>query len=323
MNGAVLSREAWRNWLALGLFALGVAGIGMLVHHVGSARVVDAARAVAPWLPLVLLLEALRIALEAWSTRLLYRADKHELPWAPLLTAQLMSYPLVLLVPAGRAAGEGLKATLLRRFVGLERAAATAVMNQALPLFGTFLVSLPCVVAAFVSWGSHPFSFAVALQMGTAVALALAIVAGARRPELGRALRRVSERVGARTEDVQVAFRRLGWLPSAPLGLAVLGRLVLAVELWVLASAVTGGMGAVDALLLLGAHLVGAAAGDLIPAQMGATDGAFALAAELLGVTAFGAVGIAIALHAVQLSWALVGTFAALVWRRGASHSGK
>lgn len=308
----------------VGHVLLGVVGLGgvlWLTHRVGAARTSQLIAASAGWFVLVWLLEGARIALDLVSTRLLLR---HHVPWSVLVRAHLVAYPMVLLFPAGRLAGEALKASMLAPHAGVDRAAAAAVINQALPLLAGFVVSIPCLaVVAVQLTATHPLSIAVFVQTCTAIALATVILAASRQRAVGRALRRVSERVGAEAARTREHIVGLGLVPWPALGAHVCNRVLLGAQLVLLTVGVAAG-GWLDGVLVFGAHLVGAAAGDLVPAQLGATDGALTLAATAIGISFDEAVAIALLVHAAQLLWAAIGGLAAWgqpqIWQ-SSSHS--
>jgi hypothetical protein len=291
------------------LAAIGIGGTIWLTSYIGFTRVADAVAGSGTWFALVLAIEGARIALDAAATQMLL--DKRA-PLGPLVYAHILAYPLVLLFPAGRLAGEALKANVLAPHVGLDRAAAAAIFNQALPLIGGFVISLPCVVVAAARLGvSHALTIAVLIQMLTAAALALAIMIAARRKSIGQMLNKLSPRLGVAAEKTRGRVFDLGWLPLGPLAAAVANRTLLGVQLVSLTVGLRAGE-ALDGVLVLGAHLVGAAAGDVIPAQIGATDGSLALAAESVAITLEQAVAISLLFHASQLVWAAVGGASAL-----------
>jgi len=300
-----------RRWLHGLLFVVGVGGVVVLVIHIGPATLAEAVGGLAPWLPWVVLLEALRIGADALTTRLLYGKP---VPTEALLRAQLLAYPAALLVPAGRAAAEVIKAGLMQRYVGTELAGAAAVKNPALALIGGFAISIPCTLAAFSRWGASPFSWAIALQALTALALAAVILLAARRPEISRGVKLVSSELGATADRIQATVREMEAVPRGPLMSAIANRVLLALQVMVLSRA-AGMEDAAMGLIAVGVYLVGAAVGDVVPGKIGATDGSFAVAAHALGVPLGSAVAVALALHAVQLGWALVGALAAMLWR--------
>lgn len=299
------------------LAVLGVGGTVWLVDHVGLDRLSVAIRGSVPWFLAVVALEGLRVVLDALATHLLYVGAAHgdDEPNAPagvLLRSQLAAYPVVLLFPAGRAAGEAVKATLLGPYVGLGRAAAAAIWSQSLTLACGFAISLPCLAVAAFRWGfTHPLTIAIGVQGLTAIGLSTVIALAARTPQVGQALHRVSSRLGVAAGVAQKSVLALGW-PVAPFCAMFANRVLLAAQLVVLTVGLGLGNGW-DGLLVLGAHLVGAAAGDLIPGQLGATEGALALAADALAISVESAVAVALLFHASQLAWALFGALATLI----------
>lgn len=291
------------SWL---LACVGLVVIAWIVSEIGLARLSDAAARLALWVPLVFLLEGARWGADAWTTWLLYGPARRDASLGRLVAACASAYPVILLLPAGRLGGEVLKAAVMRRDVGLGRAAAAAVTMQALPLLAGAVVSLPSAVTAWWAWGATPLTAAIALQAVTAAALGGAILWASRRPVLGRLIRRVSRQLGATAEEVQHAVLE-GGVPRAAFGAAVLSRSLLAAQILLLAYAVDVPGGLSGGLLTVGLHFVGQAAGDLVPAQLGATDGAFVLGAGALGAPAAALVAAALVFHGSQLTWAAVG----------------
>lgn len=291
------------SWL---LAAAGLMVIGWIVVHVGLERLADATARLAPWAPLVLLLEGARWLADAWTTWWLYGARRGDVSLRRFLVASVSAYGVTLLLPAGRLGGEVLKAAAMRRDVGLDRAAAAAVTMQALPLLAGAAVSLPCVVAAWWVWGATILTGAIALQAVTAIALGGAILWASRRPLVGRLARRVSEEVGATTEEMQAVLTADEGTMAPAFAAAVTSRALLAAQIVLLAHAAGVPRGVVGGLLTVGLHLVGQAAGDVVPAQLGATDGALALGAEALGVPVAALLAASLVFHASQLAWAAV-----------------
>ena len=295
----------------MGHVLLGIVGLGgalWLARQVGAARLGHLIAMSAGWFALVWLLEGARLALDVMATRWLLRRP---VPLRTLVVAHLVAYPMVLFFPAGRLAGEALKANMLAPHVGVDRAAAAAVLNQALPLLAGFIISVPCVLFVALELGPrHPLAIAVFVQSCTAIALALLIVVASRRRAISQLLLRVSKRVGAEAERTRQHIVGLGLVPWPALGANVLNRMMLGAQLLVLTVGLGAG-GLRDGVLVFAAHLVGAAAGDLVPAQLGATDGVLTLAANAIGISFEQAVAIALLVHAAQLTWAGIGGVAA------------
>lgn len=289
------------------VLVLGVVAMVLLVRHVGLAHLLEALRSCVYVLPLVFALEGVRIAADAFRTRLVYaRADK-VVSMRRLLPVQLAAYPITLLVPGGGAAAEAYKAVELADDVTPRVAAATANVNPALALFASAIVSVPCAIAAFLVWGMSGFTVAIMIQFAVALTLGGFILFGPRLAFIQAIVKRFSKRLAGKLEKYQITLAEVSVMPFRPLSVAVVSRLAQLAQFGALAIAVGAKGGLMTPLLALGVQLVGGAAGDMIPAQIGATDGAFALAAPALGLTAASALSIPIVMHAIQLAWALIG----------------
>ena len=222
------------------------------------------------------------------------------------------------LVPIGRAAAaEATRASLLARWVGAGRVpAAAATRMQSVVLAANAAISIPAAIAVLVVVGPGMARARDRHQRGRH--------ARARpRPARGRALggkigawlgRRSSrarafgaELDGALAGDSSVPWRAIAWEST--------GRLAQVAQNAVLIACVGGVVGVGTAFCAEGIHLVGAAVGDLVPAQLGATEGNFTLAAGALGLSHASAVSIALLAHVTQLVWVSVGSIVPLVWR--------
>lgn len=298
-----------RRLLQLVFGVLGAAAISALVYRAGPAHVLESMRTIGPWLPVVFLLEGVRLSADAFRTWLLYRIGNREVPFMRVWAAQIASCPAASLLPAGGAASEAMKAASMSPWVGAPIAAATATVNQALALIATAIASIPCVAAAYLTSRWRGFTTPIAIQALTAIGLGLIIQLTTRNASVGRLVARFSARAGEAIEGYRNAVVSLGFLPIAPIGAGVVARAVQAVELGILLRAVGGALGIRSALLTLGVHMVGGAAGDLVPGQLGVTDGSFALAADSLGIALAGALSIPLAVRGMQLVWAMVGVF--------------
>jgi hypothetical protein len=308
-------------WRALGHVALALAGIcaiAWIVLDAGPARMLEAVLAAKAAIAVVFVLEGVRIACDAVATRLLLGRS---VPVRLAFRAQLAAYPATTLLPAGRTAGEALKAAILRHHVGLERAAAAGVVLPGLLLLGTAVASVPAIAAVYALLGWSALTGAVVAQALTAAGLGTALLVAARRPGLGKAVGRLSHRVGVAVSAVQQVLRSSPRLPLAPLAAAIANRALLVAQVLIVASATGAATTAAGGLAVAGTHFVGAAAGDVVPGQLGVTDAAQALAAGDLGAATAAAVAVALVLHAVQIVWVVAGGAAAL-GRRPGDHSG-
>ncbi|MBV9945822.1 MAG: hypothetical protein JOZ69_03135, partial [Myxococcales bacterium] len=154
---------------------LGVAGvalIGYLVHGAGPARVAQVLWQTRPWIPLIVALELTQLLADFGSLRFILGGGRGpRRPSRPELTADAtdaaagasnprvapsawvrssaMAYALMILVPAGRAAGEVARATILSKYVGAPRAARASIELQSGYVFAIGVLSvLECAVVA-------------------------------------------------------------------------------------------------------------------------------------------------------------------------------
>lgn len=310
----------WGRRLGRVLFGLaGLAGLGLLVHHVGARSVLDALGRGLPWLPLLLAVEGARLGVEAATTGALY-AQLGERPRArALLRAQLLAYWVFVLSPMGRTAAEVTKALLLSRDVGADRATSVALVAQGSALAGTALFSLPCVLAAAVRPEARILAWAVGAQAIGVAALAALLLWGARQRKVGRLAGWVLSKLGVddrqreRLPELVRSMRPFPW--RVILGYAA-SRGLSAVLFLCAIAALGGGLRPLGALRAMGVSLLGAAAVDFVPGDVGLTEGAFTLFHEGVGVGVADAVTLGLLFHATQLVWVAVSALAATVWDR-------
>jgi hypothetical protein len=314
-----VSRRETKGRILRTVFGLaGLTAVGVLIHHVGPARIGEALARAAPWIPLALALEGTRIGVEARATRQLYgRVGATEVPRRAFVRAQLVAYAIFVLAPAGRAAAEGTKAGMLGGYVGHTRAAALAGSLQGAALLGTALVSTACAIAA--TFHAPAWHLAVAVWINTA---AVAVLGGAllwtiRRRTVGRGVAKLLGWMGLSEEQRQGFGTMARELPPVPWR-ALLGftgsRLLSTAGFFVLLVAVGAGPSLLATLRAMGVSLVGAAAVDFVPADLGLTEGAFTLWSEAVGVTAAQGVAIGVLFHVTQITWVAISSVAALLW---------
>lgn len=286
------------------LAALAAVGIvAALVSYVGGAAMLSALRRVAAWLPLLFALEALVVATNGMALGALLRAAGG----APrrLWPTVYFGHVFAVLLPAGRLVAEGWKAVRIARDTGAGVAAAGAVSLQAAVLLANAVVALVTGVAVVRRCGYSTPTLAVAVFSVAMIALGAAVALA------GRA--RVGQWLGARmafAREAGPAFDAAYGDASRALGAAVAwecaGRALQLVQIAALRAALGVGAGPVDSLASYGLTLAGAAAGDLLPAQLGATDAALTLAATRVGLTAADALALTLSLHGAQAGLALL-----------------
>lgn len=309
-------RVAIRALLAI----LGLGIVAILVRSAGPARVVHILWGARRWLPVLVGLELLQPTGDFVALRLLLGARRADVPGYTWLRSTAVAYSMMVLLPAGRGAGEVTRASLISKHVGVPLAAGAGVRLQA-----AYSLAIATFAAAEGALVATRFGFRSALAMALGVqaivvsGLAAALLLTLRDGRLGRWLERASRRFGAAalSERLEVADAARARLPGAAMAVFCLARTAQVVEFGVVLRAVGGVPGAVNALLAHGIHLVGTAVGDLLPNQMGVVDGAFRAFASDVG---FGdaparALSIAFLVHVVQLVVASAGILIAALSR--------
>ncbi|MCX7809024.1 MAG: lysylphosphatidylglycerol synthase domain-containing protein, partial [Deltaproteobacteria bacterium] len=208
-----------KNWRDASQWGGAFAGFLLLAHvlaRIGKERLLNAFQAMAWSLPIAFLLDGLRIACDAWSTRLVLGEVGRKLNWRPLLHAQLMAHAVMNLLPAGRAAGEALKALLFQRTIGGSVATAMAAINQAVVFASSAIFALLCGVVTLHKLGASWLGWAIVLHGSTLALAAFGLRAATllRSPIEGIVLRfpRLREAV-VRFFDSSRLFPPLPWFP--------------------------------------------------------------------------------------------------------------
>jgi hypothetical protein len=300
----------------------GVVVLALLIRDVGTRELLAVLSRAAPWLPLVLALEAARLVLDAVGTWVAYGSRSREVPLPSTIRAQLISTVVSSLAPAGRTAGEALKAALLSPYTGAATAAAAAATSQAASLVAGGLISLPCALAAYLLTGPSWVTLALIVHTVLLVLVGAGLRCGMRARRLGGWLNRRVHRLAPHTETFQESARGCALLPARPILAILLGRVLQVAQYGVLAVAVGIDTTVVRALFAQGLNLVALAVGALVPGQFGVSDGAFALSAGALGTTTAKAMSIALIAHAMQVLFVLVGSLTPLMWKTGSPKRG-
>lgn len=308
-----------RRWLphvarAL-LLASGAGVVALLVRRAGPLELWAAVRPTLPWMPLLLGLDALRVAADAAATFFAYGDAARTVPRGPLIRAQLIANAVTMIAPAGRTAAEATKAALLSSWVGWPRATATATLLQALTLVGGALITVPCVVASALLTGGSAWTFAIAAQGAGVLVMGLVLRAATRSERVGSFLSARGRAIGAGAAEFRQASREPPMVPALPLACVTFGRACQVAQYYVLALAMGADITVPRALLAQGVSMVALALGVLVPGQVGASDGAFALSRGSLGMTAAQALAVPLLVHVLQAVGIAVGAVTPWLWR--------
>lgn len=307
------SRVRWIARLAFALF--GVAALVLLVRHVGLAELGRHLRAALPWMPLLLLLEALRIVCEAASLAAVCPADARKLPLSTWISSHLSANAALIVLPGGRAVSEAIKISAFTPAVGLPRAAALVTVQHAMTMLAISVVSAPCAVAAWLVAPGSMVAIAAVIQGVVCAVAAFALVLASRKATVPKF---VANRIGTTADlarDFRAAAKSIPMVPAMSLAAKVANRALQIVQFGIMLIAVGVLATPGRAFVAETTSLVGSALGELSPAQAGATDAAFALAARTLAIPMAAAVALATVSRVVQLVWALIGVLVNVIVR--------
>jgi hypothetical protein len=281
----------WRLVLLVGGVGLAV----ILVRSAGTGEVVRVLGGAWGWLPLVALLEIGFIAFDLLALRVLLGTAAASLTVTDWVRSSTLAYATTALLPAGRAAGEAARAATLSRAVGTARAAGACARLQAASLVGNGTVSVAgASLLFFLERREAALSATLLLNAVATLGLATTLFALLRSGRFATWLRRKFPKFAEAHASTPAPSDRIA-IPAASL-LAVCGRVSQLAQYAVVLHAVGGTVTVASALTAQAIHLIGAAAGDLVPNQMGATEGAYRAFAGALGLGAEPARALSIAL---------------------------
>jgi len=276
------------------LFGGGLAFAGWLIFSAGAESVARTIAAAGGWLPLVILLEMGIVVTDFFGARALLGASAASISTGTWARAIGLAYASSIILPAGRAAGEAVRAATLAPTVGLSTATGACSRLQACVLVGNAALSL---IAGAVVWSLHVSPVLAAALLGNSALCALLTVAllwVVRGDRLARWLRSRFERLAAAYSAAPAATDRSAMVTASLL--CCLGRAIQTIQYAVVLHAVGGLASPATALTAQGVHIVGATVGDFVPNQMGATEGMYRLFAPALGLAAAPARALSIAL---------------------------
>lgn len=285
---------------------LGIAICVVLVRELGAQALWVNLVALSATVPALLLLEAGRFLAELISARLVLAPwHAQDVPRLSLLRGQCLAHACNKVMPAGRAVGEGLKAAILTPSIGAARAVGVGGASQIMTLLvnGAFALLASAIA---IGWLGGTREGGILASYGCAtVALGVLVVVSLRSAFVARLLGRFAVTASLSAPFAQAVAHGTGF-GAAALSCHALAKLLQAIQLGVLLWAVGVGVRPDLALFAEGVQIVGAAAGDLVPAQLGATEGAFALSSGTLGLSAQASLSVAVVLHSCQLMFAAV-----------------
>jgi dUTPase len=269
-----------------------------------------------PWLPLILLMETGQILVDFVVLRAILGSDWRAIPLRVRIRVCAVAYSMMILLPAGRAAGDVTRGALLAKYVGAARAAAAGAQLWASYIFANaFISAADCVIVGFSLGWRSPLALLLAGNTVLMLLISGALLAMLWDGRLGRWIERVRQRFVSSPREARTG------LPShstpAWRGIAVCSivRLIQVAQYGVIVCAVGGAIGVRSAFLVHGVHLVAATVGDMVPNQLGVVDGAYRAFAGVIGFAATPerALSIAFVERIAQLTLALVCLVVAVV----------
>lgn len=296
-------------WGAIGralLLVAGAAVVGWLVHRAGPAKVAAILRDAWTLLPVLYACEMTMVTCDVLCVRWQLGAARAKVPLRSWIWSSTFAYALQILFPAGRAAGEVARASVLGRHVGFARAAVASVGYQASNLYA---VSALSAIAAIVS-----FSFArgVAGSLPKFEALNFVVVAGL--ATFVASVLRSKRAADFVAKKFRLSVAHQGELDEAvataldvPRGamFCTAGRFVQWLQYGVCLAAIGGKSGPIEASIAHGVQLVGATLGDVIPNQLGAVEGAYTAFADVLRLGPERVLALPLLIRVTQLSLAV------------------
>jgi hypothetical protein len=292
----------------------GLALVAKLVRDAGPARVLDILWQAGSWLPLILALELTQLSCDLLALRSILGPAWRDIPPREIARSGGIAYAMMVLLPAGRAAGEVARTTILSPYVGLPRAAATSTKLQAAYLSANGVLSAAAYVAVAARYGAtSPLAWLLVGNVATQAFISSGLIAILWDARVGRWLDRARRRVfnladeGSHLDPAE--RRRLPWRAALICSLARTAQLL---QYGVILHAVGGAATLRSALIAHGIHLVGATLGDFMPNQLGVVDGAYRAFAADVGFAADPARALSIAFLA-RIGQLICATAAVLV----------
>jgi uncharacterized membrane protein YbhN (UPF0104 family) len=312
-------RGALRHW-RVALLAAGIVAMVLVVRSVGPKVIAQTLLEAAPYLPVLLVLEATWIGMDVFVLRALLGDVARKAPPSAYVRSGISAYFLNVFFPAGRTAGEVMRAAMLSPYLGAATVASGAIAVQGAALLGNSLIQW-CALACTASRLGlrNPFVLAIAGSAAATGVLGCLLLFGARAPRLLAFLR---ARIPSLPDLSSVAND-----PSSHLGRAVflsfIGRAAQCLLFTVVVFSITGSFSIITGSIAQGVSLVGSTVGDAVPQQAGVMEGAFYTMAPALGLgeTPARAVSIALVVRAEQVLLATIAGIIAALWRSAPSQT--
>jgi hypothetical protein len=314
-RSSAIVKGATPRGIGRGLLAL--AGLALVIHLVRAAgpdRVAHVMWQTRALLPVIVALELVQLTSDFVSLLLLLGDRSARVPAATWVRSSAVAYAMMILVPAGRAAGEVARATMLAPCVGAPAAATASTELQSSYVFANGLLSaIGCAVVASVIGPRSPLALLLGANALLMFAFAGALIAVLWNVRTGRWLSGRLRRFAGTARDGRPALpaplepgarRRLPWRAAI---VCSISRLTQVAQYGVVLHAVGGIASVRGAFVAHGIHMVGSTLGDMLPNQVGVVDGAYQTFAAAIGFGGVPARALSIALVARTAQLLLAG----------------
>jgi uncharacterized membrane protein YbhN (UPF0104 family) len=309
----------------LGAAAAGLTLLAVMVREAGAARVIASLAGVGPWYGVVAIVSAGWTIVNAWAWRLALQPAQAE--FAPVVRAALAADAVSNLTPFMSVGGEPLKVLWLKGLVGGEQATASVVADNLVhavsaPVFMlvglllgwrafalddsrvALLMAATCLLlgaGGLLLWASSDGLAAPAARLARRVATHLALELGSRAGASADRAQRVDAAVRSFLRPGNGRF----W---ASLGGHLAGRLLGAVEAWIILSALAIPVSLPGAVFVIAvAHVLVNVVFAFIPSQLGVQEATAYALFQVVGLDPAGAVALMLARRVRGFFWNAVG----------------
>lgn len=301
-------RGALWSYVRTLLFILGLALVAFLVKAAGPRHVADVMISASPWLPPIVALEMAFLVSDSFAVRSLLGERARNVPRIAWLRSAALAYALMILLPAGRAAGEMARAASLAPFVEKGRAAfAVARLNAAYMFANAATSSVAALLAVHYGGIRTPLAMLVALNALATGGFGAVLVALSRSKRLKSRVRARFPAFAGDPDSESIADERPGVLVGATL-ICFSARCAQALQYGLVLAAVGAVVTGPRAILTLGLHLLSATVGDIVPNQVGVNEGVYIAFSGWMGLAHAPerALSVALVIRIAQLSLALI-----------------
>ncbi len=289
-------------------FVLGVAFVAFLVKDAGPQRVLDVMVAAGPWLPAIMLLDVAFLLSDSFAVYRILGDRARNIPRAAWVRSAALAYAFMVLLPAGRAAGEVARAAELAPHVEKTHATIAVTHLSAGYMFANAMMSaLTALLAVRYGGVRTPLAMLAGLNALATGGMGVLLVTVSRSERLKRWLLGRFPKL-ARGSFSQWFERERSGVPVATTLICLSARCAQVLQYGLVLVAVGAVVSVPRAVLTMGIHLVSATVGDMVPNQAGVSEGVYSAFADWMGLAHAPerALSVVLVVRIAQLSLALI-----------------